>query len=289
MENVTKKVLEFQRTGAGLGELVREIAPAIYQFPRRRLGLDEDACGEFFLFFWPRLIRMLGRFQDQGRPFEAYLAAGMNWQIRNFARGRRLADREWSSALRLECQSRPEPGRCEVDGEPAQGAVPGFLHAGLAAAVRTPSDRRNLLFLLLKRPDLAEDECMADLARLAGIEPERFGVIAAELSERRAPRMARLERFAERRNRAFCEARLLEGELRGEPEGERRRDLEARLSRARRRMREAALRMSRVGTAPTNREIAETLGVPKGTVDSGTFLFRKKLEAILGPYSLRIA
>jgi RNA polymerase sigma factor (sigma-70 family) len=289
MENVTKKVLEFQRTGTGLGELVREIAPAVYQFPRRRLGLDEDACGDFFLFFWPRLIRMLGRFQDQGRPFEAYLAAGMNWQIRNFARGRRLVDREWNAALRLDGQARPGTDRREGAAEPAHEAVSGPLHAGLAAAIRTPSDRRNLLFLLLKRPDLAGDGCMADLARLAGVEPDGFAAVAAELSERRAPRMARLEGFAERRNRAFCEARILEGELRGEPEGERRRDLEARLARANRRMREAALRMSRVGTAPTNREIAETLGVPKGTVDSGSFLFRKKLEAFLGPDSLRTA
>ena len=48
-------------------------------------------------------------------------------------------------------------------------------------------------------------------------------------------------------------------------------------------MREAVQRMSRVGIAPTNREIAEVLGVPKGTVDSGSFLLRKKLEALLGP------
>jgi RNA polymerase sigma factor (sigma-70 family) len=289
MENVTRKVLEFQRTGAGLGELVREIAPVIYQFPRRRLGLDEDACGDFFLFFWPRLHRMLAKFQDQGRPFEAYLAAGMNWQIRNFARERRLADRKWNASLRLERQSRPGMERREGGEQEAPAAVPAPLLASLAAAVRTPSDRRNFLFLLLKRPDLAGEGCMPALARLAGIEPGRFAAVAAELSRRRAPRMARLEGFAERRNRAFSEGRLLEGELRAEPEVERRRELEAQLSRANRRMREAALRMSRVATAPTNREIAETLGVPKGTVDSGTFLFRKKLGALLGPDSLRAA
>ena len=47
--------------------------------------------------------------------------------------------------------------------------------------------------------------------------------------------------------------------------------------------------MSRVGIAPTNREIAEALGIPKGTVDSGLFFLKKKLAAALGPDSQRTA
>ena len=65
--------------------------------------------------------------------------------------------------------------------------------------------------------------------------------------------------------------------------------LRAGLSRARRRMRLAMNRMARVGLAPTNREIASVLGVPKGTVDSGLYWLKKKLASVYDPDNLRSA
>jgi DNA-directed RNA polymerase specialized sigma24 family protein len=51
----------------------------------------------------------------------------------------------------------------------------------------------------------------------------------------------------------------------------------------------AMTRMSRVAVAPTNREIAESLGVPKGTVDSGLCMLKRKLALAMDPNSLRSA
>jgi hypothetical protein len=70
MEGLTKKVLAFQRSRDGLGALVEELSPRVYRYPRFKLGWDEDACGEFYLYFFPRLVRLLSRFRDQGKPFE---------------------------------------------------------------------------------------------------------------------------------------------------------------------------------------------------------------------------
>lgn len=285
MESLTKKVLEFQRSGSGLDSLVRELAPKVYHFPRRRMGLDEDACGDFYLYFQPRLVRMLSKFQDQGRPFEAYLTAGLGWQLRNFARERRREDRTWNATLRLDAAAAGEDG----PGEDPWSGAPIRVPAELSAVIRTASDRRNLLFLFLKCPRLVEAGRAQIMAGLVGIGPQRLLDLAASLHGKRAPREARLSEFAARRNRAFCLARLLEGELRGETDSGRREALEQRLSKARKRMRQAAARMSRVGLSPTNREIAEALGVPKGTVDSGLFLLKKKLAAVFDPDSLRTA
>lgn len=297
MESLTKKVLDFQASGKGLDELVRDLAPTVYQFPRRRMGLDEDACGEFYLYFQPRLVRMLGRFRDQGRTFDAYLKTCLGWQLRNFARERRCGDRAWEATLRLTaegdrrgCGAQPESGRGSPDADGvADGPASGPTHCRITSAIRTEADRRSFLFLVLKCPSLAEDGQAEALAAVAGVTVAQLRSLAGVLAERRAPREARLQKFAARRNRAFCRARLLETELRCETDPDRRAALEERLAIANSRMRTAMRRMAGVGVAPTNREIAEALGIPKGTVDSGLFFLKRKLGAALDPDTQRTA
>lgn len=281
MENVSGKVIEFQRDGKGLGELMQDLAPAVYQFPRRRMGLDEDACGEFYIRFQPRLARMLARYQDRGRSFDAYLKTCLGWQLRNFARTRRAGERSWEAVMRM-----------TADGEPSPDASPApciGIPRGIAAVVRTPADRRNFLFLALKCPGLADDPKAEAAAAVAGVPLPRLRALEAALAERGAARRERLGEFAARRNRAFCAARLLETELRCEVDPGRRQVLQARLQKARARMRTAMARMAKVGLAPTNREIAEALGVPKGTVDSGLYVLKRKLAALLDTDSQRSA
>lgn len=282
MESLTKKVLEFQKTGAGLSALVDELAPRVYQFPRRKMGWDEDACGDFYLYFQPRLLRLLSRFQDLGKPFESYLCAVLGWQLRNFARERRRGERAWSATLRLDPADPTGEG---VREEEQLGPCP-RISPRMLAVIRTDSDRRNFLFLLLKCATHIDREKAEALAPLTGVSAARFLSLASSLAERRAHREQRLAVFVARRNRAFCLARLLEGELRLETDPFRRQGMERRLASANRRMAMAMTRMSRVAVMPTNREIAESLGVPKGTVDSGLYLLKRKLASALDPESL---
>jgi len=288
VENLTEKVLHYQQTRAGLTELMSDLAPRVYLFPQRKMGWDEDACGEFYVFFHPRLVRLLDRFRDQGKPFESYLCSVLAWQLRNFARERKRGERSWNVALRIEPEHETESA------EPAPGDADdeAILPAGgreLTALIRTGSDRRNLLFLILKCSRNLDPGRTAALARLAGVPPERLASLMVELCEHRAPREARLETFRRRRNGAFSQVRLLETELPGETDEEKRVELSVRLQKARRRMRGAMDRMARVGLAPTNREIARILGVPKGTVDSGLYWLKKKLAEVYDPDTFRSA
>jgi RNA polymerase sigma factor (sigma-70 family) len=275
MQGLTEKVLSFQRSRRGLEELVEELAPRIYQYPRRKLGWDEDACGDFYLYFHPRLIRLLSRFKDQGRPFESYLCSVLSWQLKNFARERRRAERGWNTALRLGRQEEEDFGP-EVPFETA----PVTFDFGLAKHLDRAADRRNLLLLGLKCVRSLTPESMAGLSRLTGVSPEALVAHAAALKSRLETREKRLESFRARRNRAFSQARTLESELIEEIDRERREAIAARLAKARRRMKTAIRRMSRIMLNPTNREIAEVLGVPKGTVDSGLYWLKKKLSIV---------
>jgi DNA-directed RNA polymerase specialized sigma24 family protein len=284
MESLTKKVLQYQRTREGLAEIVRELAPRVYQFPRWKMGYDEDACGDFYVFIHPRLIRLIGRFQDQGKPFESYLWAVLNWQLRNFARERKRGERAWNALLRL------VPGEVvSSDAQPAEEHGAGAMASRFSRHIRSDADRRNFLFLSLKCSRMLDQENAPGLAAIAGIAPAELLAYASTLCDMGASRENRLETFRCRRNRAYAQARLLEAELRNEIEGKRRDDIEARLARVRRRMYAAVQRMSRIGLSPTNREIASVLAVPKGTVDSGLFWLKKKLSMVYDPDNLRSA
>jgi DNA-directed RNA polymerase specialized sigma24 family protein len=289
VESLTEKVLHYQRTRSGLADLMNDLAQRVYVYPRRRMGWDEDACGEFYLFCYSRLVRLLDRFRDQGKPFESYLCSVLGWQLRNFARDRKRGERSWNLGLRI------EPGRtvtASEDSPQGNNLVPAFpaaeLH-GIGRLIRTPTDRRNFLFFILKSTRNVSPEKYPALAGVAGIPADRLGNLLADLRQGRANREARLEVFRRRRNAAFCQARLLETELLTETDSQRREELTGRLQKARKRMRGAMDRMARVGLAPTNREIARVLGVPKGTVDSGLYWLKKKLAPVYDPDSFRSA
>jgi RNA polymerase sigma factor (sigma-70 family) len=282
MESLTQKVLQYQRTREGLRDIVNELAPRVYQFPRHRMGWDEDACGDFYVFVHPRLIRLLDRFQDQGKPFESYLWAVLNWQLRNFARERRRSERVWSVSLAL------DPGDAVTVEEPASclefsGTAP------IAQCIRSDADRRNFLILVLKCSRLLDDDSAAALAPIAGISARELLTLAAHLKALRASRDARLETFRCRRNKSFAQARQLEAELRGEVDAERGAVLQAAREGLCRRMEAAMRRMARVSVSPTNREIASLLGIPKGTVDSGLYWLKRKLASVYDPDHLRSA
>jgi len=282
MESLTEKVLLYQKTREGLHDIVSALAPRVYQFPRRKMGWDEDACGEFYVFVHPRLIRLLDRFNDQGKPFESYLSSVLNWQLRNFARDRKRGERSWNVSLRLDAEDpEAQETREKLASEPeAEGA---FIPADIAALIKSDTDRRNFLFLALKCARTIGPENAALLAAMSGVDENRILSLSASLCEMRAPRELRLEIFRARRNRAFAQSRLLETELQAEVEPERAAVLRTSLAKARRRMRAAMSRMARVKLAPTNLEIARVVGVPKGTVDSGLYWLKRKLASVYDP------
>jgi RNA polymerase sigma factor (sigma-70 family) len=287
MENLTEKVLQYQKTGRGLREIVNEIGPRIYQFPRRTMGWDEDACGDFYVFIHPRLIRLLDRFRDQGRPFESYLWTVLNWQLRNFARDRSRAERRWHVSLRV------DPGEGVSRDEDCIDSVPGpedlAASAAIASCIRSGADRRNFLFLLLKSSRRLDPERAPALARLAGLSPEALLALASSLRDLRSSREARHEMFCSRRNKSYAAVRVREAELRTEVDPDRRAALQNDLDRMKRRMVLAMQKMSRVGLAPTNAEIGRVLGVPKGTVDSGLYWLKRKLASVYDAGTLRPA
>jgi DNA-directed RNA polymerase specialized sigma24 family protein len=298
MENLTEKVLHYQRTGQGLGDIVNDLAPRVYHFPRRTMGWDEDACGEFYVFVHPRILRLVERFRNQGKPFESYLWAVLSWQVRNFARERGQREREWRVSLRMDPGEQADCGPADAPGRAPAGVpvlVPPAVDPSalpctdMARAIRSPADRRNFLFLVLKCSRQLDSARAPQFAAMAGVNASRLLDLVDTLRDMRTGRERRLQKFASRRNRAFAKILLLQTELRNEVEAGKIDALREALRRARQRMRSSAAHMARVGMSPTNREIAAVLGIPKGTVDSGLYWLKRKLAAVYDPDHLRSA
>jgi hypothetical protein len=166
---------------------------------------------------------------------------------------------------------------------------PGEAELRLRGLLEKECDRRNLVLLALKCLHSLTPERIESLCSLTGFSEDLLHGYVSRLRVRTEPRQGRLKAFRERRNRAFSQARLLETELSEETDPARRDCLAALLARARRRMRTAILRMSRVLINPTNREIAEVMGIPKGTVDSGLYWLKRKLAPVYDPDNSRLA
>jgi RNA polymerase sigma factor (sigma-70 family) len=282
MENLTEKVIAFQKSKAGLRELVAELSPRIYRYPRRKLGWDEDACGDFYLFFQPRLIRLLSRFRDQGKPFESYLFSVLSWQLKNFARSFRRAERSWNDSLHLVKEREGEEPESE-------DSAPDPWDPHVIGLMKNNADRRNLLLLGLKCARFLTPERIHGLSVLTGMPHDDLQRHVEALKARIEPRQKRLERFCGRRNRAYSQAVMLETEMAEETDPERRKALGERISKMRKRMKGAMRRMSRIMLNPSNRDIAEELGLPKGTVDSGLYWLKRKLGSVYDPGSLQSA
>ncbi len=280
-------VLRYQRTGAGRRELLNRIGAYAYRFPLWQGGpVDDDDCGDFYLYCRPRLQDLIDRFQDQGRPFEAYLKSVLTWQLRSYYRAKSRRDAAWRLA-----GTPPfwDPDAAELSSGAADGrarrapaAAPATLPATLAAAKATtaatgnPAVRRRFLFAVLKNCLRMHDTHVPAWASLCGRDDLQALIGVA----RRASRASQLRwtKLTQRINHAFAMARLIEGQLREESDADRRRLLEHRLQRARRTATNARAELGAVRLGPSNRQIAELLGIPKGTVDTGLFWLKHRFS-----------
>lgn len=270
-------VLRYQRTGAGRRELLDRIGAYVYRFPLWQGGpVDDDDCGEFYLYCRPRFQDLIDRFQDQGRPFEAYLKSVLTWQLRSYYRSKGRRDAAWRLAA--------TPAFWDQDAAALVSGAPGVrthrapatppAAQAVAAAAGTPAIRRRVLFAVLKNCQRMDDTHVPAWAGLCGRADLQALIGRARQASEDSQR--RWRRLHERSNHAFSTARMIEGQLLEETDADRQRLLEQRLRRARRTAANARAELRAVRLGPSNRQIARILGIPKGTVDTGLFWLKHR-------------
>ena len=289
---------------------------------------DEDIPGDFYLFCHDKLELMIDQFEERGIPFEHYVNSVLSWQLRSFLNKRKHDEVEWQNGLysptwgssdTLARQQRacdpalapaPPPHRPRSATPPrARPRAPALRLADPAASPRAARPRaarpargarkrrfrlpanaikRRMVFAVLKIAHLIDDRQFAALAAASGCPPASLRNLLGQLELRREPALRRQHMLRERRNLAFADFRIWSITAYLEPEPPARERARTRAARHHFTMATAQTELRRMRVAPSNRDIAAVLGVPKGTVDTGLhWLQRNNATRYLGRHGVR--
>ncbi len=276
--SLKERVLAYQKTRQGLDSILAELSERIYRYPSRRRRSSEDDAGEFYLYFLPRLKRLLVNFKDQGVPFEHYLNATLFWNLKSYFRSEKKKKKLW--------QASTSPDFWELS-EVAATSDPGFvvdwsfiLSQVWNGTEMDATSRKRLLFLFLRHVREIDESEIELFSRKTAYDCDWLSQRIRHLRETLQMREDRLQRLKKRRNQAFSCCLLRERELKGETDADRREKLDRQIRRLRRILRKTEFEISRVPLSPSHSSIARELGVPKGTVDTGIYWINRKLKTL---------
>ncbi len=148
---------------------------------------------------------------------------------------------------------------------------------GAAADRLTPGEAQRLLCLILKTGDRFDAALRERLAPVLGCDRLWLDDRWHDLRDRTHEVRRRQERFRIKRDRAWFRMRCIEAHLRDATPDERALLLDER-ARWSERYRRARAELDRTTSGPTHGQIAEVLGIARGTVDSSIFKARGELR-----------
>ena len=202
-----------------------------YRFPLWNRGGTEDDCGEFLLYVRPRLPAIVARYEDLGKPFAAYLGTCLRY--------------EWMTYCKRQWRQRQLRDADAHIGRTLMASAAPAATAWTARTIERGSTRRRIVAAAVKACSELDDAQVAVLAESTG----RADLAALIARGRAVVNTARADKLRRRMTRGL---------------GYRLSGADNQYARAYGR---AAAELRRVRNAPSNREVAEILGIPKGTVD----------------------
>lgn len=229
---------------------------------------DKDDYIDFLCWLYPRMSRAIDNYRETGSSFEAYISALIRWSAREYRS--RQADHQvteyaaWalrSSELAVH-ESEPE----YLPLEPQQ---------------QTVINPRQILFLLLKSYYFVSEDFLDRVAPCLGMEKKQLSDIVCKLRELRTDREEEIRSLQEQIHCQFYRCITFEKRLTAVPETSAHyAKMRSRLARARARLETMRKRFAGIRLDATNRQIAEVLGIPKGTVDSTLSILKNRMNRI---------
>ena len=306
-----ERVSAAQCSGKVRRALMDELATYAYHYPIQKLpSVDEDIPGDFYLFCHDKLALMIDQFEERGIPFEHYVNSVLRWQLHSFLNKRRQDEQVWQNGLYSQTWSSVDTfARRQRAFDPAQApprlpprsappprarprapalrladpAVPRRWPARRARPrrFRLPKDpiRRRFVYAVLKTAHVLDERQFAALTAATGCRPEALRRLTRQLEQRREPARRRRQMLRERRNLAFADFHIWSATAYLQPEPPLRARALTRAARHHFTMTSAQWELARVRVAPSNRDIAAVLGIPKGTVDTGLYWLRHNKAA----------
>jgi hypothetical protein len=262
------------------GALTRaELECALFTFIRdqpwryKLSGWDDDERDDFISDLYPVLGKAIDAYRETGSCFDAYLYSVIRWT----AVGQRFRDSQNAAMERAYWREKSAEVTCDRDEEYSADDT-GAERLSQSGVAKRP---RQILVLTLKCCLLVSDDLCARVAAAVHIEPEELRKQINGLRVRIAERMQRRKELEEQAAAQYYRCLVLEAKASAVPEQcGRREKYEKSAACARKKLGQLRARAARFSVEATNREVAEALHVPKGTVDASLFFLKRKLAPL---------
>jgi hypothetical protein len=255
---------------AGLLEkrkLEGEIFKAIQEDVRHLNNWDSEDNDEFLSWLYPRVSQAIGTYRETGSSFETYIGSMVRMTAREFRskkfRTYLAESAAWMSVL---------PDMYTFEEPPEYSVVE-------EETMPIPANPRQLLILTLKCCCYVSEDFLERVALRLGIHPEELKSMVSCLKNLREKREKYKVLLQEKANYQFCRCMFYEKRLKDLPEnGIVAQRIKDRLKRGWDRLAILRKRLAKRQADPSNHQIAQLLGLSKGTVDA--VLYRLKLKNI---------
>ena len=277
---LTGEVLACQRYGHDQKTVIEKIAAIVYSYPQKARRWDADEAGDFFCTFYPKIPGIIARFRYTGSPFETYLKSCIRWQMKTFMR-KRAIEHATTDALNRECRSwssgfQPPASDAAVfeSAYEYSPATANALKIEKDGCVHDPAYARRIIYLVLRNANMVDDSLIKHAAKLTGYDETRLLGYVTELRRLTGTRKERIDKLNLRRNGYHIRIQRLRLTIEKEDDPERKRRYQEELIHIEGKLQRISEEIASIPSLPTHRDIAEVVGVPKGSVDSGLHYLR---------------
>ena len=254
--NMSKKDLE--------GRIFRYLFDNFKRY--RVLSGNRDQWEDFLGWAYPRLVKAIDLYKNQGSSFDAYIT-GLVY----------CASKEYRNREIEHCLTEYECWKVKAEEVFLRENEPEYSGQKKELLIPEGIKPRQILFLLLKSYFFVTDDFVEKIALAIGINPEVIWSLIEELKKMSSKKENEIynlrERIHSQHYRCLAYQKRLSYVLPGTEYYTR---LNDRLERARKRFHSMRKRLKGIRMGATNKMIAKVLGIPKGTVDTALSVVKNR-------------
>jgi len=242
-----------------------------------------DEYEDFLSWFYPRLRRAIDSYQEKGSSFEAFMARYLLISAKEYN-----VRKTTKSVIEYSAWSARIPEMYVYEESPVYLAVHkpqnNYAENKLLQLVTDKKGRKNkkrILALILKCYSYVSENFAEKIAPAIGIDSSELTEMLNRIRKLREEKDDKIYFLKERVHRQFYRCFIYEKRLSLALENSAAyKKLELQLEKARQRLEKMRKRMAIIRTEATNKQVAEIIGVTKGTVDSSLHKLKAKWETM---------
>jgi hypothetical protein len=228
---------------------------------------NQDEFFDFLCWVYPRIGKSIERYKDNGATFDAYINSVIRLSFKEFCfrnRDSMAIEKSWWNDYAKDFYAAEDE--------------PDYFSYSINDPITIPSEsQRQILFLLLKCYFFISDDFIEKAAPMLNMEKEDLLILVNALHQIRNHQEEEFRLLRERINSQYYRCICFESRMKASTEGSSHYERMKRyLEKGRARLRSMRLHLSNMRMNASNNELANLLGIPKGTVDSSLYALKGK-------------